>query len=435
MKKILSFLLILIMISSCLALSSCGWKSGKSDDQGLTYYLNEDKKSYAVTSGNNFPKDKDVVIPETFNGKPVTVIISIPTSSISSISIPDTIELIGDYVFDRVDENLTYYTEDNGETLYLGNENNHYVILVKSSCKNCRVEEGTRVISPNAFDSSVLDLEIPESVVYISPKAFSNITKQKLIDDQNENGRWDEGEDYDDRNGNGIFNYGEEYYYGIKSIRYAGTNISKNEAGITGNNYYKIQNNTIYSADMTKVIFSAQDALPILPDTVKAVEEYAFINTSFSSEAASLLLNEENGSLYLPSESNPYFMLIESSEDAKISDQTAIIYSYAFKNATSVNTVDIPDSVIQIMKNAFPPYIKNITAININTNNWYSAEDWCNGRAWDLCHHAHNYKADNNNNFYPKSTQIEYIIQDLSDTSTAASKLKNSNDDYRRYIE
>jgi hypothetical protein len=72
-----------------------------SASQGLAYTLNSDGESYSVT-GIGTCTDTDLIIPETYEGKPVTEIASHAFDEcwrLESISIPSSVVVIGDHAF------------------------------------------------------------------------------------------------------------------------------------------------------------------------------------------------------------------------------------------------------------------------------------------------------------------------------------------------
>lgn len=185
----------------------------------LKYTLNDDGSSYSVNiDGNGFDtwnKDKNVTIPSTHNNKLVTAInssgfrgsntvvsVTIPESvttigrgafadcpSLISISVPDSlVEVKGEFLVTDIDGKRveyvdTFYNSPNlkfnqyDNALYLGNENNPYVLLVKAKDKNitrCDIHVSTKVIAPGAFmDCAMLkNIFIPGDVRSIGSGAF-----------------------------------------------------------------------------------------------------------------------------------------------------------------------------------------------------------------------------------------------------------------------
>ncbi len=143
---------------------------------GLKLVLSDDGKSYVV-SGIGTCTDTDIVIPDTYEGLPVTSIGSKAFSgckSLTSITIPDTVTNIGTGAFENC-SSLEYNNFDNAK--YLGNDNNPYLVLVEASSKNissCNVNENTRFILDNAFfyHSSLESITISDSVTSIGDSAF-----------------------------------------------------------------------------------------------------------------------------------------------------------------------------------------------------------------------------------------------------------------------
>lgn len=215
MKKLIKTLITIAVIAIIgvlvfLLLSSKG---------NLKYTLNDDGSSYSVGIDCNgfdtWSKDKNVTIPSTHNNKPVTTIdssgfrwsntvvsVTIPESvttigkgafadcpSLISISVPDSlVEVEGEFLVTDIDGKMveyvdTFYNSPNlkfnqyDNALYLGNENNPYVLLVKAKDKkitSCDIHSSTKVIAPGAFmDCTMLKkIFIPSDVRSIGSGAF-----------------------------------------------------------------------------------------------------------------------------------------------------------------------------------------------------------------------------------------------------------------------
>lgn len=166
--------------------------------EGLVFELNKDGTEYSVTdfTGDDF----DVIIPQKYEGIPVTSIgaaafkncvfletVRIPEgvttignlafngcTSLEEINIPSSIDSVAGNAFNNCDM-IEYNEYDNG--LYLGNENNPYVILVKgkeNTITSCNVNEATKIIAANAFKmfSNLAEVTLPNSIVKIDEAAF-----------------------------------------------------------------------------------------------------------------------------------------------------------------------------------------------------------------------------------------------------------------------
>ena len=164
--------------------------------------------AYGVTIGTGKHLE-EIVIPAEYNGTPVTEILEDGFSgckNLKKITIPNTIKNIGDNAFAGCGE-LEYNKHDNA--LYLGNEENPYLILVKAvntTITRCTVNENAFAICDNAFagcknlttidiknvkvigsyafkncSSLTDDIVIPEGSSHIGPETFFGCTKIKKV--------------------------------------------------------------------------------------------------------------------------------------------------------------------------------------------------------------------------------------------------------------
>ena len=164
--------------------SVCG--ANEAPGEGLSFQLNSDEASYSV-SGIGSATSKDIVIPATHNGLPVTSIEQQAFSNCSgltSITIPDSVTSIGSYAFDgcsgltdvhyqgdlsgwseiefsREHANPMYYVDN----LYINGE------LLQGDIV---IPDGTEKIEAYAFYgcSGLTSVTIPNSVTSIDYDAF-----------------------------------------------------------------------------------------------------------------------------------------------------------------------------------------------------------------------------------------------------------------------
>ena len=175
--------------------------------KGLQYSLNIDGNSYSVVGMDS--AETQIIIPATYNGKPITsigdeafkecnsiesvLIVGSVTSigdsafsgcsKLTSINIPDSLIGIGHDAFKGCNS-LQYNEYHNG--LYLGSNNNPYVLLVKAKnteILSCITNNKTKIIYHDAFRNCTL-LEtaiIVGSVISIGDSAFYECSSLNLI--------------------------------------------------------------------------------------------------------------------------------------------------------------------------------------------------------------------------------------------------------------
>ena len=209
--KIIALMLALI---STLALVSCDdedeTKNGNPSDggkeevtlpptKGLEYALNEGGESYSVTGCSTYTV-KTLVIPSTYDGKPVTAIAQRAFSYHSScqkVVIPDSITSIASGAFEnckavQVEGNVSYIDKwvidcDENVTSITLRENT--VGLAERCFASCQdfssitLPQGLQYIDGNAFyDCYKLEsIVIPDSVKYIDEAAFDNCSALRKV--------------------------------------------------------------------------------------------------------------------------------------------------------------------------------------------------------------------------------------------------------------
>lgn len=155
--------------------------------EGLDYYLLPDG-TYGVAAGHAAYLE-EIVIPEEYNGKPVTQILLAAfyvAPNLKKLSIPSSITKIYDssFLFAGNDATIEYNEHDNA--YYLGNESNPYVVLIKAKSRDiisCEIHPDTKLIYSEAFENcyTLAELKLPDGLVGIGASAFSSCRELKEI--------------------------------------------------------------------------------------------------------------------------------------------------------------------------------------------------------------------------------------------------------------
>jgi len=149
MKRFLSIVLAALML-----LCTCAYAAS----EGLEYQYDEYYEIYKVW-GRGTCTDEEIVIPNEYEGKPVTWIMPDAFNgdeNLKKIVLPESLELVGSDAFAKC-KNLEY-NELNG-CAYLGSESNPYMLLWK------------------VVDREITEIVLPEETLIVYPSAFTDLKK------------------------------------------------------------------------------------------------------------------------------------------------------------------------------------------------------------------------------------------------------------------
>ena len=157
----------------------CEYKMPKPASQGLEFIKNNDGTNYAVKSIGTCT-DKDIVIPNTYEGLPVVGIFSeafMSNTTITSVVIPDNVILI---------YNSAFMECTALEKVELGNGLKGIWECAFMGCTNLKgitLPDGLEYIYTHAFNgcSSLKEIVIPNSVTRLEPWVFANCTSLQSI--------------------------------------------------------------------------------------------------------------------------------------------------------------------------------------------------------------------------------------------------------------
>ena len=228
MKKLLSYICVLVLLSVCTCTfllqtnaatptsGTCGdnltWSLNKSGTLTISgtgamydYAYRYDTESGSTQPWKDFPNSiKKVVIKDkvtdigdfAFKGCEKLTSVTIPSSVMSigdyafqychrlpSITIPDSVTSVGFLAFDGCSE-LAFKKYENGK--YLGNSSNPYAVLTavtSETLSSFKMHKDTKIISCRLFNrcNDLTSVTIGSSVTHIGDQAFANLSKLTAI--------------------------------------------------------------------------------------------------------------------------------------------------------------------------------------------------------------------------------------------------------------
>ena len=151
------------------------------NEYGNALYLGNDKNPYVVLIEEKYRSTTSVDIHDAT--KVIYGGAFRNCSKLTSITISDSVMSIGSGAFEGCD-NLQYNEYDNA--LYLGNEKNPYVVLIKAkemSITSVDIHDATKLIYEDAFYqcSSLTSVTIPDSVTSIGVSAFQDCYRLETV--------------------------------------------------------------------------------------------------------------------------------------------------------------------------------------------------------------------------------------------------------------
>lgn len=297
----------------------CGTKGTETFEYGnpltrrLSFKLNEGGESYSVT-GIGSIIDADVVIPDEYEGKPVTRIERSAfqnNKTIKSISIPESVTEIGTYAFNAcaaltsvaLNANITEISE--------------YTFQKCKELTDITIPDSVTVIGKCAFiDCEKLsELEIPDSVKAIRPGAFARCGAYREISNL--------------------------YYIGDWLVGYTGSSQSLPYSTV------RIANGTKHIADealyLAYSIYSSSTL--VIPSSVTDIGTNAFHSSQFNaiSFSGNNLISIGDGAF-----DNCWFMT-----SCSIPQGVKTIGNRAFGSCGKLTSITIPDSVTNLGDFAF----------------------------------------------------------------------------------
>lgn len=338
----------------------CGTKGTETFEYGnpltrrLSFKLNEGGESYSVT-GIGSIIDADVVIPDEYEGKPVTRIERSAfqnNKTIKSISIPESVTEIGAYAFNScaaltsvaLNANITEISE--------------YTFQKCKELTDITIPDSVTVIGKCAFiDCEKLsDLEIPDSVKAIRPAAFARCGAYRDVSNLYYIGDWLVGYIGDSQSLPSTV----RILYGTKHIAdealahaYSSVSISSYSTLIVPGSVIDIGTNAFRSIQFDTVSFEGNNLISIGDG---AFSSSWFTSFSLPQSVKTIGSNAFDGCVKLKSITIP--------------DSVTSLGDFAFSRCRELTTVSIGSGVAEMNGSVFSscPKLTNVSVSSANKN-------------------------------------------------------------------
>jgi len=311
-------------------------------------------------------------------------------TGLTSINISNSVTSIGKYAFYNC-PNPDFNKYDNA--LYLGNENNPYVALVKAqntSITSCEINENCRFILEDAFDGceGLTLINIPNSVTSIGYDAFyvcTGLTSVNIGNSVTSIGGYAFASCTELTSiniPNSVTSIGYCAFEGCTGL--TSVNIGNSVTSIGVSAFYECSGLT--SINIGNSVTSIGDSAFYgctgltsinIPNSVTSIGRSAFKN------CPNLDFNKYDNALYLGNENNPYVALIKAQNTSitscEIYENCRFIYDYAFDGCEGLTLINIPNSVTSIGGRAFADCDSLIRVIYHGTSGPSSGEGVFNG--------------------------------------------------------
>lgn len=309
----------------------------KPEEYGLMYNLNESKTEYTVTGYNNCYNN--VVIPSTYNGKPVTAIgehAFAQATKVKTVTLPDSITEIGNQAFSNVyNTNIDKITLSRnlttiGECAF---QDSFAEIVFPESCvieeigqsafyqyhgDAIELPDGVNKICAYAFyDFLGSTIKLPNGLTVIEDHAFENSSIQRITIPANVN--------Y-------LGKYAFSACYHLEEINILSENITE------------LKENTFYAC-YCLIRMNSEENIININNTITTLE-----NNVFNSCNAITEINLPSNLTEIP---DSCFYECANLLDITIPDTVTTIGSDAFAVCGSLSSITIPDNVTEIGSYAF----------------------------------------------------------------------------------
>lgn len=302
--------------------------------ENLDYKLNSDKSGYLV-AGVGTCLDKDILIPESYNGKPVTGISRSAfygCSSLRSITIPESVTRIESYAFYNCSGLTSITIPENVNSIDM------FAFYGCNGLASITIPSGITNISYRAFSgcSGLANITIPDSVAIIGYNAFENCSSLASITMPD-----------------GVTAIGSGAFYGCSGLK--NITIPDSITLIGDNAFYGCSGLTSITipGSVTNIrsgAFKNCSSLEsiTIPDSVIGIGEDAFADTKYYNDDS----NWEDGVLYIGKHLIDT-KLSELPTAYQVKEGTLTIACYAFSDCNNLKNIAISDSITVIGDYAF----------------------------------------------------------------------------------